>query len=106
MAKINLKSEILLNKKFKTELSGYNAKDVDEYLDLVILDYKYYEEQTELQNKIIGDKNDIIADAQEEIEKLKLEISVLKTQIKKAEESSNGTMKKDIEELKKKIHQF
>ncbi|MCP4336298.1 MAG: DivIVA domain-containing protein [Mycoplasma sp.] len=106
MRKINLKSELILNKKFKTELSGYNAKEVDEYLDKILLDYKFYESEIDILKRQLIEKNEFISDKQEELEELKLEIDVLKKQLLKAEESSNLSIKKDIEEIKKKINEI
>ncbi len=103
MSKLNLRSEMILNKKFKTELSGYNASEVDEYLDKILLDYKSYEEETEILKRELSDSIEFISDKEEEIEELRLEIDILKKQLNKAEESSNISLKKDIEEIKKKI---
>lgn len=38
--KFNLTSENILNKRFSVELKGYDAKEVDYFLDLIKKDYE------------------------------------------------------------------
>ncbi len=40
--KTNLTEEKILNKKFKKDVKGYDALEVDKYLDLIMLDYKEF----------------------------------------------------------------
>ncbi|CAM9104423.1 DivIVA domain-containing protein [Mycoplasma marinum] len=101
MKKLNLKSELILNKKFSTELSGYNAKEVDQYLDEILSDYRVYEEKVRVQRLSINEKNELLSDRDEEIERMTLEIETLKSQLSKAEEASSGSLKQEIEELKR-----
>ena len=37
----------IVEKDFKTKLRGYNPQEVDEFLDLVIQDYKSYQDEVE-----------------------------------------------------------
>ncbi len=104
--KINLKSDLILSKKFTTELSGYNAKEVDSFLDEILSDYRVFEEKINLlENKLLNN-NQLLLDKAEEVEELKLEIETLKTQLKKTEEVSTNTLKKEIEEIKKKMNKI
>ena len=53
--KKSLSDEIILNKEFHIDFKGYNAIEVDKFLDLVMQDYLYFEDviaqQKELLNK-------------------------------------------------------
>ncbi len=103
MAKLNLKSELVLNKKFSTELSGYNAKEVDEYLDEILQDYKTFEELIQVQKATLAEKTNLLSDKDEKIEQLELEVETLKSQLTRTEEGTNESMKKDIEEIKRRM---
>lgn len=43
--KVNLTTQTILNKKFKVNVKGYDANEVDDFLDLVISDYKAYDKK-------------------------------------------------------------
>ena len=49
MKKFNLTTTVILEKKFTTEMSGYNPAEVDQYLDEIIEDYNAYDEIVKLQ---------------------------------------------------------
>ena len=40
--KTNLTTEKILDKKFEKDVKGYNALEVDKFLDLIIADYKVF----------------------------------------------------------------
>ncbi|TCG10475.1 DivIVA domain-containing protein [Mycoplasma todarodis] len=103
MAKLNLKSELVLNKKFSTELSGYNAKEVDEYLDEILQDYRTFEELVATQKATLAEKTSLLGDRDEKIEQLELEIETLKSQLVRTEEGTNSSLKKEIEEIKRQM---
>lgn len=42
---INLTSQEILDKEFKTTMRGYNQDEVDEFLDVVIQDYEQFQEE-------------------------------------------------------------
>lgn len=51
--KVNLNLETILDKEFNVDFKGYNASEVDAFLDLVIQDYQTYQEiSSELNQKI------------------------------------------------------
>ncbi len=103
MAKLNLKSELVLNKKFSTELSGYNAREVDEYLDEILQDYRTFEELVAIQKATLAEKTNLLSDRDEKIEQLELEIETLKSQLIRTEEGTNSNLKKEIEEIKRQM---
>ncbi|MGN8647027.1 cell division regulator GpsB [Gracilibacillus sp. HCP3S3_G5_1] len=47
-----LNGKDILEKNFKTAMRGYNQEEVDEYLDVIIQDYEYFQEEiTRLQQE-------------------------------------------------------
>ncbi|MEE3488219.1 MAG: cell division regulator GpsB [Bulleidia sp.] len=51
--KVNLDIQTILDKEFNVDFKGYNASEVDAFLDLVMEDYQTYQEiTTELNQKI------------------------------------------------------
>ena len=47
MEKLNLTPEDILNKEFKADFKGYNADDVDAFLDLILDDYQKMEDNVQ-----------------------------------------------------------
>ena len=47
MEKLNLTPETILNKEFETDFKGYNAEQVDAFLDEVLEDYQKMEENVQ-----------------------------------------------------------
>ncbi len=64
----------ILNKKFEIDLKGYNAYEVDSFLDSVIDDYEKFE-------KIINEKNQKINDLSLACDKLKENLHLKQTQL-------------------------
>lgn len=57
---IQLTSKSILEKDFKTSMRGYNADEVDKFLDIVIQDYeKYQNKLTQLEQENIQLKRDL-----------------------------------------------
>ena len=53
MEKVNLSVQEILDKEFSVDFKGYNAADVDGFLDTVLEDYQIYEENVaELMGRI------------------------------------------------------
>lgn len=74
--KLNLKPKDVLEKNFKVKPNGYDAKEVDEFLDVVLNDYKVID--------------DVLNNLNNEIETLNKEISSLKRDL---EISKQNTLK-------------
>jgi len=55
MKKLNYTTEEILNKEFETDFKGYSAKDVDQFLDVVLEDYQTFEENLQELEKQIAD---------------------------------------------------
>ena len=103
MKKKNFKSEIILNKKFSTEISGYNAQEVDIFFDKVIEDYNTYEEMEHALTEQLQDKDIVISEKDEEIKKLNIELLNIKNQLKQTEKATNVEMLRAINDLKNKM---
>ncbi|MDR1781603.1 MAG: DivIVA domain-containing protein [Bacilli bacterium] len=67
MNEIKLNSEIILDKVFDVDIRGYNAKQVDMFLDVVYSDYLSFEKE--------------LTDLQQEIQNLKTVNDTLKQQL-------------------------
>lgn len=80
--KKTLTEKEILNKKFKKDIKGYDAQEVDQFLDLVIKDYLTF---------------------QKEISALNATIASYKDKESKLEEKSNSN---DVLFLKKRIHEL
>lgn len=103
MKKLNFKAEAILNKKFSIDMSGYNAREVDEFFDLVIGDYNTFEELIVTLNSKIEDKNKLLDVKNDEVESLKMEIQNLKSQLEKTGKASSAELLKQLKDLKMEI---
>jgi len=103
--KINLQSSQVLNKKFETKLNGYDPLQVDEYLDKILADYLYYENEIKILTKNLNFKDQIIKDKDEEIKLAQEETEILKAQLKEKSSSAINSAEfiKRIADLEKKI---
>lgn len=72
----NLKAEDILNKQFNVDFKGYNATQVDEFLDLVLADYQMYEEK--------------MKEVTETMQKYEARIEELKRQLQLAQENATA----------------
>lgn len=80
--RINLNVQEILDKEFHVDIKGYNANEVDAFLDLVIVDYQSYDELNAyaLEN---------LKKYEEENRKLRLRIRELETQLSSKEAVAN-----------------
>lgn len=53
--KVNLDIQTILDKEFNIDFKGYDATEVDNFLDLIIQDYQTYQEITTELNEKIGE---------------------------------------------------
>ncbi len=99
--KINLNSDKLLNKKFSTGISGYSPEEVDKYLDLILSDYRIYEETSSRDESKLGSVESIILDKDREIEKLKIELTNLKHSLSDAQKNTNHDLMERLDSLER-----
>lgn len=69
---VKLNHEQIYNKTFTKDVKGYNAYEVDQFLDLVIADYLNFEKESAALNHKIKQLSDQLKQASEENEKLNL----------------------------------
>lgn len=103
MKKTNFVADIILNKKFSTEMAGYNAEEVDIFFDKVIEDYKSFEDTISGIEQSLEDKNQIIHERDEKIKSLNIEIFNLKDQLKNTEKATNVELMREIKSLKEQM---
>ena len=73
-SKANLNAQNILNKKFKANVKGYDCHEVDDFLDLIINDYKDFSKKIEERNEYITKLETTINDlrkTQRELELIK-----------------------------------
>lgn len=59
--KKSLSDELILNKEFHIDFKGYNAVEVDEFLDLVMQDYLYFEDVIAQQKDLLNKYEDALS---------------------------------------------
>ena len=64
MEKLNLTPETILNKEFETDFKGYNAEQVDAFLDDILEDYQKMEDN-------VQELLDAVSSLQEQVKELK-----------------------------------
>ena len=97
--RVQLTPQEILDKDFKVDVRGFNPKEVDQFLDVIIGDYEEF-------IKIIKEKDVEISELQEEIMSLKAEIRSLKTNIEiaKRREVTNLDIIKRLSQLEKIVY--
>ena len=96
--KTKLNSSEVLEKEFKVRPNGYDATEVDQYLDLVIEDYKLFEDLLN-QFKMLQKTNSVLRN---KVDDLQLEIETLKTKLKSKNNESNNFDLNNLEKIKQK----
>ncbi|MDO4500048.1 MAG: DivIVA domain-containing protein [Erysipelotrichaceae bacterium] len=97
MEKLNLTPQEILDKQFNVDFKGYNADDVDAFLDKVLDDY--YKSEDNVQELL-----DFITSLQEELKATKARVTELETQLegqKKVFDLSKTTTYSSVDILKR-----
>ena len=81
--RVNLNIQEILDKEFHVDIKGYNANEVDAFLDLVIADYQSYDEMN-----TIAREN--LKKYEEENRKLRLRIRELELQLSSKDAVANA----------------
>lgn len=93
--KLKLTSDSIYDKTFTPVKTGYDCKEVDEYLDVVMSDYKLVEENLESYSKLKKQYQNL----QDRVTKLEAENSLLKENSK--DDSVQSTSTNNLELLKR-----
>ncbi len=89
MSEFQLNANKILDKEFHIDFKGYSAKEVDEFLDLVIHDYQLYEEKLqELGKQLRAYEN--------QVERLQEENTMLRSQGEKGNQEVLQSSQIDI----------
>ncbi len=101
---INLTPEEIVNKEFRIDTRGYRLKEVDQFLDEIIVDYQTF-------NKIILDlqkekdeQTEIILNLKQEIRDLKTTVEITKASNKDDISGSNLDILKRLSALEKAVY--
>ena len=101
--KLNFDSSFILEKQFNGQLRGYDAYEVDKFLDLIIKDY---EEMGSIIKELEKDKQELIEDnvlLKQEVRKLKTKLDVLQDSSDSGN-SSNADVLRRLSKLEKIIY--
>lgn len=79
----------ILDKQFNVDFKGYNAREVDEFLDAVINDYQVYDEK-------LKECSETLLRYEDTIERLKNQIADLELQCARKEEKTSNATNVDI----------
>ncbi len=103
--KLQLNPTKILNKEFKVDFKGYNASEVDYFLDIVMGDYETFKNLLNLAYEKIEALNAKNAQLKETIQTLEQENALRKDQLLLAEgtSTSNVDLLKRISALEKEV---
>lgn len=100
--KLNLNSQEITNYKFRNVPRGYDALEVDRYLDQIIQDYLKVEKNNLVSGEELQKANDKIGELEQKIKNLELENQRLKTKVT-AMTSKNPNVNSDNVKILKRI---
>ncbi len=89
MQSYELTVQQILDKQFNVDFKGYNAREVDEFLDKVIHDYQVYDEK-------MKECSETLLRYENTIESLKNQIQELNSQLQRKEEIPSNISNVDI----------
>ena len=89
--KLKLTSQAILDKKFPGSTPGYNPLQVDEYIDKIIKDYRFVEENCLILKKDYDELNARIEKLEEENKQLSIENLKFKGRLSNVKEADNVT---------------
>ena len=79
--KLNLDSSMILEKQFDGQLRGYNALQVDKFLDMIIKDYKIIEENYLIEKEKLDQLKKENTELQRELDVAKVENSKMQSKV-------------------------
>ncbi|CVH74204.1 Cell cycle protein GpsB [Clostridiales bacterium CHKCI006] len=90
--KLQLSPTKILNKEFKVDFKGYNATEVDYFLDVVIEDYETFKKLLNMAYEKIETLNSRNQKLKEQIQNLEKENALIKDQYNQLEENSTSNV--------------
>ena len=104
MLKVKLSSSTLLEKRFSPSKAGYDAVDVDSFIDEIINDYLLIERNLIISQSELNELNKKIESLQKEKSNLEIELSKYKTRFNNIKDEDKVTTSNI--ELLRKIHSY
>ena len=98
--KLNFDSSFILEKQFNGQLRGYDAYEVDKFLDLIIKDYKIIESNHLIEKEELDQLKNQIAELEKKCSNLEIEINKYRTKLGKIKDS-NVVNSENLELVKK-----
>lgn len=89
--KLVLSSKEILNKAFKVAPKGYNAFEVDEFLDKILRDYQTIESNYLTESELVKSLEGRIKNLEEENKSLSIELTKYKNKFQNIKENDNVT---------------
>ncbi len=91
--RFELSVDDILNKEFYVDIKGYNAHEVDKFLDMIIADYQKYDEALEVLTKNVKHYEEENANLRNQINELQTQVES-ETQIQSQEISGVDILKR------------
>lgn len=98
--KLNLNSDSILEKKFQKDVRGYNALEVDNFLDYVIADYQEFEKALSEKNTEIQNLQGLLAKEKEKNHDLSIDNAKMNMRLSSIG-PSNGVSSDNLDLIKK-----
>ena len=102
--RISLTPQDILNKDFKIDVRGFNLKEVDQFLDVIIGDYEEFYKIIKENEKEKEELLDQITNLKQEIRNLKTNIEIAKSGSTERKEVTNIDIMKRLSQLEKVVY--
>jgi len=79
--KKNLTSELILNKKFSPDMTGYNGHEVDAFLDQILEDYRLIENFIKVDLPRLNNQEQLVASSKKRIADLEIQVADMKDKV-------------------------
>lgn len=106
MNNIKLKSIDILEKSFQVEYKGYDAQEVDAFLDIIVEDYNCFEKNTSKYKNEIDSLNIKVNELETKIEALRAQLDLTRQEKEELAEKGlrNADLVKRLSSLENKIN--
>ena len=101
--KINLTPDDILEKEFKIDTRGYRLKEVDQFLDLIIEDYKTFIEMIKKSEKEKDELSEEILRLKQKLRDASVSVEIAKASSKEGINTTNVDILKRLSNLEKVI---
>ena len=102
-SKLNLTPEDILEQEFKIDTRGYRLKEVDQFLDLIIQDYRSFLDIIKKQEKDKDELTDEILRMKQELRDASVSVEIAKASSPSGSNSNNVDVLKRLSNIEKVI---